>query len=157
MAAVDPRRSRRVTGEAVSMTDPIPSGLRHAQTIVVDDSLTVPAVSNAFTGFVDMPPVFATAYLVGFVEWTCVEALRPYLDPSQRTVGTHVDLSHCAATPVGMQVTAEIELVEIEGKRLTFRILCRDEVDVICEGRHERFIVDAEKFVRRVASKLERG
>ncbi|MDR0244233.1 MAG: thioesterase family protein [Burkholderia sp.] len=139
------------------MTDPIPSGLRHAQTIVVDDSLTVPAVSNAFTGFVDMPPVFATAYLVGFVEWTCVEALRPYLDPSQRTVGTHVDLSHCAATPVGMQVTAEIELVEIEGKRLTFRILCRDEVDVICEGRHERFIVDAEKFVRRVASKLERG
>lgn len=141
----------------MAINHPIPLGLRHSQTLRVDDSLTVPAVSAAFTGFSDMPPVFATAYMVGFVEWTCIEALRPYLAPSQRTVGTHVNLSHSAATPVGMQVTAEVELIEVEGKRLTFKVLCRDEVDVICEGRHERFIVEAQQFIRRVTSKGERG
>lgn len=141
----------------MAINHPIPLGLRHSQTLRVDDSLTVPAVSAAFTGFSDMPPVFATAYMVGFVEWTCIEALRPYLAPSQRTVGTHVNLSHSAATPVGMQVTAEVELVEVEGKRLTFKVLCRDEVEVICEGRHERFIVEAQQFIRRVTSKGERG
>lgn len=61
-------------------------GLRHVQSIQVDDRLTVPAVAPAFTGFADMPPVFATAFLVGFVEWTCIEALRPYLGPAQKTV-----------------------------------------------------------------------
>jgi fluoroacetyl-CoA thioesterase len=123
----------------------------------VTDSLTVPSVSAAFTGFADMPPVFATAYLVGFVEWTCIEALRPYLLPQQRTVGTHVNISHCAATPVGMKVTSEVELVSVEGKRLLFKVLCRDEKDVICEGQHERFVVDLEKFKSRVASKGQQG
>ncbi|CAL8481753.1 thioesterase family protein [Caballeronia sp. S22] len=137
------------------MNSPIPVGLRHSQSIVVDDSLTVPAVSAAFTGFSDMPPVFATAYMVGFVEWSCIEALRPYLSASQRTVGTHIDLSHSAATPVGMSVTAEVELIAVEGKRLTFKVSCRDDVDVICEGRHERFVIDAEKFLGRVASKSQ--
>lgn len=143
--------------EEMSMSNPIPVGLRHAQSIIVDDSLTVPAVSAAFTGFSDMPPVFATAFMVGFVEWACIEALSPYFTASQRTVGTHVDLSHSAATPTGMKVTAEVELVAIEGKRLTFQVLCRDEVDVICEGRHERFIIDAEKFIQRVRSKKQCG
>jgi len=80
-------------------------GLRHTQVITVDEALTVPAVSTTFTGFVDMPAVFATPFMVGFVEWACIEALRPYLAAYQRTAGTHVDMSHTAATPVGMQVT----------------------------------------------------
>ena len=83
-------------------------GLRHQLTIAVDERLTVPSVSAAYAGFADMPPVFATAFLVGLVEWTCIEALRPYLAPEQRTVGVHVDLSHSAATPVGMKVTAAV-------------------------------------------------
>ncbi|HWT96102.1 MAG TPA: thioesterase family protein [Terriglobales bacterium] len=138
------------------MSATIPSGLRHTQTIRVTDSLTVPAVSSAFTSFADMPPVFATAYLVGFVEWACIEALKPYLTPQQKTVGIHVDLSHSAATPVGMTVTAEVELVAVDRNRLTFNVLCRDEVEVICEGRHERFVVDAAKFLEKVAAKGNR-
>ena len=128
-------------------------GLRHAQSIVVDEHQTVPAVSRAFTGFADMPPVFATAFLVGFVEWTCIEALKPWLPPGAQTVGVHVDLSHSAATPVGMRVTAEVSLVEVDGRRLVFSVRCRDEFELICEGVHERAVIDGDKFRQRVARK----
>jgi len=130
-------------------------GLRHTQTLRVDAGLTVPAVSPAFTGFTDMPPVFATAFLVGFVEWTCIEALRPCLPAGARTVGVHVDLSHIAATPVGMQVSAEVELIAVQGRQLRFRVLCRDDADLICEGHHERALVDFERFMARMQSKRD--
>lgn len=135
--------------------DDLGPGLRHAQTIVVSHALTVPAVSAAFTGFADMPPVFATALMIGFVEWACIEALRPYRGAHQRIVGTHVDLSHIAATPVGMEVTAEVELVAVEGRRLRFRVECRDSVEMIGRGFHERAIIDGDKFVERVRRKGE--
>jgi fluoroacetyl-CoA thioesterase len=116
----------------------------------------VPFVSPVFTGFTDMPPVFATAYLVGFVEWTCIELLRPHLSPSQRTVGVHVDLSHAAATPAGMTITAEVELIAVADRKLTFRIICRDETEIISQGRHERFVIDAERFTARTLAKLKK-
>ncbi|MDQ8732028.1 thioesterase family protein [Bradyrhizobium sp. LHD-71] len=128
-------------------------GLRHRQQITVTEMLTVPAVSTAFTGFTDMPPVFATAFMVAFVEWTCIEALRPHLAPHLRTVGTHVDMSHIGATPVGVEVTAEVELVAIERRHLRFRVECRDAIEVIGRGFHERTIVDGSKFVERLRRK----
>src|SRR5262245_55039833 len=97
-------------------------GLRHTLTLRVDASLTVPKVSRHYTGFSDMPPVFATAFMVGFIEWACVEALRPHLAADQGTVGTHVNVSHAAATPIGMNVTAEVELTAVEGRKLTFKV-----------------------------------
>jgi fluoroacetyl-CoA thioesterase len=100
-----------------------------------------------------MPPVFATALLVGFVEATCIEALQPHLTPGEDTVGTHIAMSHRAATPVGMTVTAEVELVEVNARRLRFRVVCRDEVEVIGEGDHERCIVDTERFLASVEHK----
>lgn len=100
---------------------PIPVGLRHALTIPVAERLTVPAVASAFTGFADMPPVFATAFMIGFVEWTCIEALRLHLSARQRTVGTHLDMSHIAATPVGMKVTAVVELLAVEARSCVSR------------------------------------
>ena len=133
--------------------DDLRPGLRHSQAIPVGEALTVPAVAAAFTGFADMPPVFATAFMVGFVEWTCIEALRPYLGAHQRTVGTHVDMGHTAATPAGMRVTAEVELIAVEGRRLRFRVECRDEVEVIGTGFHERAVIDGEKFLERVRRK----
>lgn len=128
-------------------------GLRYERTIAVDAPLTVPSVAAAFTGFADMPPVFATAFMVGFVEWACIEALRPYLDAHQRTVGTHVDMTHVAATPIGMKVTAAVELVAVEGRSLRFKVECRDDVEVIGQGFHERAIIDADKFMQRVRRK----
>lgn len=124
----------------------------HTQTLTVDSSLTVPAVSEAFTGFRDMPPVFATAFMVGFIEWASIEAMRPWLEPGEHSVGTHVNVSHVAATPVGMNVTASIELIAVEGRN-SASVSCRDEVDLIGEGTHERAVINPEKFMARVAAK----
>ena len=133
--------------------DTLRVGLKHSETIVIPAGLTVPEMADRFPGFADMPPVFATAYLVAFVEWTCLRALAPFLQPGQRTVGTKVELSHDAATPVGMKATAEIELVEFDGRRMRFKIACRDERDAIGAGYHERFLVDEAKFLKKLAEK----
>ena len=128
-------------------------GLRHSKTIRVGEALAVPAQGRAL-GFAQvMPPVLATANMIALVEWTCVAALTPYLGPGQRTVGTRVEISHRAATPIGMQVTAEVELVEIDGRRLRFKAICRDEAEPIGDGFHERMIIDHDRFMARLARK----
>lgn len=134
------------------MTALVP-GLRHTLTMTVDDRLLVPAVFPDQPAFRAMPPVFATAFLVGFVELACVEALAPHLPAHQRTVGTHMDISHGAATPAGMRVSAEVTLEAVEGRRLWFHVLARDAVEVIGEGRHQRAIIDLDRFLARVGAK----
>jgi fluoroacetyl-CoA thioesterase len=143
-----------LAAEALPMAlSPPPVGLRHSQTVRITPALTVPELAPDLADFRDMPPVFATAYLVGFVEATCIAALKPFLPAHQRTVGTRIDLSHTAATPAGLSVTAEVELVEVSGRRLKFRVVCRDDVEVIGEGFHERFIIDFDRFLSRMAAK----
>jgi fluoroacetyl-CoA thioesterase len=139
------------------MTTTPPVGLTFRKTVVVDRNLTVPALAAGVGDLSDMPPVFATAYLVAFVEATCIDALKPHLAAHQRTVGIHVNLSHTAATPVGMQVTAEVELVAVEGRRLRFKVECRDEVETIGSGLHDRAIIDAAKFLKRIDAKARRA
>ena len=128
-------------------------GLRHALAVTVDDTLIVPAVFPAWPSFEAMPPVFATAFMIGLMELACVEALRAHLGPHQCTVGTHVDVSHCAATPAGMRVTAEVTLERVEGRKLWFHVAARDDADLIGEGRHQRAIIDRERFMTGVARK----
>lgn len=127
-------------------------GLRHSERMVVSTDHTVPQVAD-WPGFSDMPPVLATAMMVAFMEQTCIQALRPFLDDGQRTVGTHVDVSHVAATPVGMVVEACVELVDIQGKALTFKVSCSDEAGLIGEGLHRRAIIDLQSFEQRLAAK----
>jgi fluoroacetyl-CoA thioesterase len=130
-----------------------PLGLKHKQSITVTPDLTVPSVSPHFSGFHDMPAVFATAFMVGFVEDTCVAALKPHLAPGQRSVGTHVNVSHSAATPIGMTATCEVELVAVEGRSLKFKVLCTDEKGPIGEGFHERFLIDLDRFLAKLDGK----
>ena len=134
-------------------TDDLKPGLKHRATIRVGEALAVPAQGRALGFAQEMPPVFATANMIALVEWTCVAALAPYLAPGQKSVGTRVEISHLAATPIGMQVTAEIELVEIDGCRLRFAARCRDEAELIGEGFHERMLVDDQRFMARLAGK----
>src|SRR5262245_5454660 len=115
--------------------------------MTVPKSMSVTAANGAFGVTADMPSVFATANMIAFIEWTCVAALAPHLPPHQRTLGTRVEVSHLAATPIGMKVTAEVELVEIDGRRLRFKVACRDEADLIGEGFHERVVVDYDRFL----------
>lgn len=99
-------------------------------------------------------PVYATVMMVGLMEKTCLESVLPYLEPGQDTVGTRVDVSHCKATPVGMKVRCESELVEIDPRRLVFRVAAYDEQGLIGEGTHERFIIDKERFIQKAYAQL---
>jgi fluoroacetyl-CoA thioesterase len=73
--------------------------------------------------------------------------------PEEQTVGTHIDVSHEAATPPGLTVTAKVELIAVEGKKLTFLVEAHDGVDLISKGRHERFIINRQKFDERIKVK----
>lgn len=131
-------------------------GLKYVHRFVVTASKTVPALYPESEEFVAMPEVFATGYLVGFLEWACVMAIKPHLDwPAEQSVGTHINVSHAAATPPGMEVTASVELLEVDGKRLVFAVSAHDGVDIISEGRHERYVIDKERFEARVRAKGE--
>jgi fluoroacetyl-CoA thioesterase len=133
--------------------DDLKPGLRHTETIRVTEPLAVPAQAQLFDPSTQMPPVFATAQMIALVEWACVHALAPYLAPHQRSVGTRVEMTHTAATPIGMFVSAEVELLEIDGRRLRFRAICRDETETIGEGFHERTVIDHARFTERLRGK----
>ncbi|MDJ0738762.1 MAG: thioesterase family protein [Gammaproteobacteria bacterium] len=136
------------------MHDDLRPGLRYRHSFAVPDSKTVPALYPEADEFAAMPQVFATGFLVGFLEWACILALKPYLDwPREQSVGTHIDVSHEAATPPGLTVTADVELTAVDGKRLVFRIEASDGIDVIARGTHERFVIDRERFDARLAKK----
>jgi len=128
-------------------------GLRYSETLTVSEALAVPAQAQLFDPKTEMPPVFATAQMIALVEWTCVHALAPYLGPHERTVGTKVEMTHTAATPIGMQVTAEVELVSFDGRTLRFKATCRDEKEPIGDGFHERMVIDNDRFMARLARK----
>ena len=138
------------------MKDTLKAGLEHSFTYQVPVEKTVPHVFQESDLFQAMPSVFATAFMVGFMEWACMEALRPYLEEDECTLGTMINVSHQAATPPGMQVTAQVRLLELDGKRTLWEIEARDEAELIGKGTHERFTVNSEKFSARVASKLTR-
>jgi len=97
--------------------------------------------------------VFATAMMIAMMEKTCLESVKPFLEEGQDTVGTYVDVSHCSATPVGMDVWCESTLVEIDRRRLRFKVAAYDSVGLIGEGYHERFIINVEKFLSKTAAK----
>jgi fluoroacetyl-CoA thioesterase len=136
------------------MKEGLRPGLEHEWRFTVTDAKTVPALYPESPSFQDMPAVLATGYLVGLLEWACLELVKPYLDwPQEQTVGTRVDFSHTAATPPGMTVTVKARLEEVDGRRLVFSVSAHDGVDSISTGRHERFVIDAAKFNARLAEK----
>ena len=138
------------------MRDTLRPGLRHSFTYRVPESKLVPALYPEASEFQAMPRVFATGFLIGLVEWTCIQAVNPYLDwPREQTVGTRVDVSHAAPTPPGKDVVVEVELTAAEGRRLVFHVSAKDDAATICEGTHERFVVDAEKFNARLAPRTK--
>ncbi len=128
------------------MSNTIVPGIAHTLSLHVNDRLLVTAFAPDFSGVAGLPPVFATAFLVGFMEWACTEALRPYLPDGQNTVGSHVYLSHAAPAPVGTKLTAHVELVEVRGRTLRFRVDCYDACDLIGSGFHERTVIDTGRF-----------
>lgn len=126
-------------------------GITHEQSRKVTPEMTAAAVSSG-----DLE-VFATPEMILMAENTAMEAVRPYLEEGMTTVGTKLDISHLAATPVGMTVRCRVTLQEIDRRRLVFSVEVYDEAEKIGQGTHERFIVDAARFTAKAMAKSHIG
>jgi fluoroacetyl-CoA thioesterase len=139
------------------MKPTLQTGIRYEHKFILPPSKTVPSLYPEAEEFQVMPDVFATGFLVGFLEWACIKALKPHLDwPREQSLGTHIDVSHEAATPPGLEVTASVELIEVNGRKLTFAVSAHDGVDLISRGRHERFVIDKQRFIAKMSGKAGR-
>ncbi len=132
-------------------------GLIHRFFYKVPVAKTVPHLYDELPELAAMPEVFATGFMVGLMEWTCVQLLAPHLDTGEGSLGVHIDVSHKAATPVGFTITVEAECVEVKGPRAKFAIKAHDGIDEIGSGIHERFIVTWDRFNKSVAAKTARA
>jgi fluoroacetyl-CoA thioesterase len=138
------------------MKETLRPGLTRTFRYRVPAAKTVPRLYPDAPDFRMMPDVLATGFLVGLCEWAAIELIKPHLDwPREMTLGTHVDLSHTAATPPGRTVEVTATLAAVEGRKLVFEIRAHDGVDAISEGRHERHVIDAERFRQKIAAKVQ--
>lgn len=129
------------------MPPPISPGLSGTAQVIVVEENTAQALGSGTV------PVYATPALVALLEEAAVNALRPVLDAGKTSVGTRIDVSHLAATPIGLAVRAQATLTAIDGRRLTFAVVAYDAVEKVAEGIHERVVVDEERFLARVREK----
>ena len=104
-----------------------------------------------------MPTVFATGFMVGLMEWTCLHIVAPHLEEGEGSLGIHINVSHLAATVPGQTVTVDAECTKVEGRRLYFHVKAHDGIDLIGEGEHQRMVVNWAKFEQRVNEKAKRA
>lgn len=130
------------------MKEELKVGLTHTSELTVEKSHTAAAFGSG-----DIY-VLATPMMVGLMENAARKAVEPALEEGSTTVGTHLDVAHLAATPLGMKVRAEATLIEIDGRKLTFKVLAYDEVEKIGEGTHTRFVINSEKFMKKNNEKI---
>jgi fluoroacetyl-CoA thioesterase len=132
-------------------------GLTHRFAYMVPENKTVPYTYPEAPEIAAMPKVFATGNMIILMEWTCTQLLAPHLDPGEGSLGVHVDVSHLAATLPGQTVTVDAEVSEIIGNRIGFKVKAHDGIDLIGEGRHQRFVVSWDKFNARVGAKAKKA
>ncbi len=124
-------------------------GISGKKIITVTENMTAKSLGSGELS------VYATPSMIALMENTAYTSVSEYLENSQGTVGTLMNVKHLSATPVGMEVTCKSKLVEIDGKKLVFEVKAYDKLGCIGEGIHERFIIDNEKFIAKTKSKLE--
>lgn len=127
----------------------ITTGIKGRLERTVTDELTAAHIGSGLV------KVFATPMMIALIEQTCYESVLPYLEEGQGTVGTLVNVTHSAATPVGMRVWCESQLVEVDRRRLVFDVKAYDQCGLIGEGRHERFVIDSAKFQAKIDAKMQ--
>ena len=126
----------------------IKTGIKGYTELTVTDAMSAKELGSGLL------PVYSTPSLVAMMENTCSNSMLDYMDEGWGTVGISLDIKHTAATPIGMKVHAESELIEVDGRRLVFDVKAYDECGEIGYGKHERFIINNEKFMSRVNAKL---
>lgn len=125
------------------------TGIKGTKTVTVNEDNTAKTMGS---GTLD---VFATPALIALMEETCWRSVADKLDEGCGIVGTRLEVSHTAPTPVGMEVTCESTLTEVDGRRLVFEVTARDAKGVVGEGRHERFVIQNDKFQAKANAKRE--
>jgi fluoroacetyl-CoA thioesterase len=140
------------------MTDTLKPGLTFQFRYKVPTDKTVPCLLPESPEFKLMPEVLATGFMIGLIEWTCIQAVNPHIDwPREQTVGIGINVTHTAATPPGLTLIVKVKLEKVDGRKLTFSITADDGLDTISEGTHERFVIDAAKFNNNASQKRERS
>lgn len=140
------------------MRDSLKVGDVFSWSYTVPPHKTVPYLYPESEEYQKMPKVFATGFMVGLLEWCCIEALRPHLDEGEGSLGTFVSTTHCAPTPPGMTVTVTAVCDEIRnGNNIFWSVVARDEAEIIAEGRHGRHVIDNDRFEARVRKKAAGG
>ena len=127
----------------------ITPGLRGSTEIVVGDEHTAPSIGSGKVR------VLATPVMINLIEAAALAAVEHLLPAGYQSLGTHLDVRHIAATPVGMRVTATAEVTRVEGRTVDFRVEARDETELIGDGTHQRVVVNVAKFDQRVQRKLQ--
>ena len=125
----------------------LPAGLQGSAELVVGEQHTAPRIGSGRIR------VLATPVMINLIEAAALAAVEQSLPENHQSLGTHLDITHIAATPVGMRVRATAEVLRVEGRTIYFRVTAEDEREVIGEGTHERVVVNVERFDRRVQEK----
>ena len=134
----------------MTITLDIPSGTTGTSTLLVGDEHTASRVGSGRIG------VLATPVMINVIEAAALACCEQKLPPGHQSLGTQLNVSHIAATPVGMHITASVTVVRVEGRKLFFEVVVRDEIDIIGQGTHERVVVNVAKFDERVQAKIAR-
>jgi fluoroacetyl-CoA thioesterase len=124
------------------------AGLRGHAELVVREEHTAPSIGSGKVR------VLATPVMINLIEAAALDAVEHLLPAGYQSLGTHLDVHHIAATPVGMRVRATAEVVAVEQRKISFQVEARDEHEVIGSGNHERVVVNVAKFDQRVQKKL---
>jgi fluoroacetyl-CoA thioesterase len=132
----------------MSSTSALSAGLKGRTELVVGEEHTAPRIGSGLVH------VLATPVMINLFEAASLAAIEHLLPPGHQSLGTHLDVTHVAATPVGMRVVAEAEVTAVEGRLVTFRVFARDARDLIGEGTHQRMVVNLERFDLRVQEKI---
>ena len=125
------------------------TGIKGHGEVTVTDALTAKRFGSGEL------EVYATPAMIALAEETALKSVAGRLEPGQGTVGTRVDIAHLAATPLGMKVRCETELIGVDRRRLVFSVEVFDETDKVAEGTHERFVIDNEKFMKKAELKAQ--
>lgn len=152
-AAVESTQPAALSGAvppAAAIKERLRSGLCGEAAVVVSEQNTAAALGSGSV------PVFATPAMAALIEAAAVQAVADVLGDDQTTVGVYLDLQHLAATPIGLTVRAEAKLVNVEGRRLTFRVTAYDDVEQVGIGSHQRMLVDTARFLARTQVKHPR-
>ena len=149
MKASKDRKKKRVIRDRREAPVELKPGIKNSKEVTVTEDMTAATAGSGGQS------VYSTPHMVALMETTAWASVEPCMEEGKTTVGTHLDIAHLSASPVGAHIVCESELIEVDRERLVFSVKASDDAGLIGEGTHERFIIDIDKFMSNTESKLK--